>query len=47
VKLGAGGLEQIIEIRLTEEEKTALRHSAASVRELVEVMHKAKAEGAG
>jgi malate dehydrogenase len=46
VKLGAGGLEQIIEIRLTEEEKTALRHSAASVRELVEVMHKAKAGAA-
>lgn len=43
VKLGAGGLEQVIEIRLTEEEKTALRHSAASVQELVEVMHKASA----
>jgi malate dehydrogenase len=42
VKLGARGLEQVIEIQLTEEEKTALRHSAASVRELVEVMHKAK-----
>ena len=45
VKLGAGGLEQVIEISLTEEEQTALRHSAASVQELVEVMRKAKAEG--
>jgi malate dehydrogenase len=42
VKLGARGLEQIFEIQLTEEEKTALRHSAASVQELVEVMHKAR-----
>ena len=41
VKLGAGGVEQVIEIQLTEDEKTALRQSAASVRELVEVMHKA------
>jgi malate dehydrogenase len=46
VKLGTRGLEQVIEIQLTEEEKAALRHSAASVQELVEVMHKARAEGA-
>lgn len=46
VKLGAGGMEQVIEIQLTEEEATALRHSAASVQELVEVMHKTKREGA-
>ena len=45
VKLGAGGMEQIIQISLTDEEKTALRHSADSVQELVQVMRKAKAEG--
>jgi malate dehydrogenase len=44
VKLGAGGMEQIIEISLTAEEKTALQRSAASVRELVGVMRKARAE---
>jgi malate dehydrogenase len=44
VKLGAGGMEQIIEISLTAEEKVALQRSAASVRELVEVMRKARAE---
>ncbi len=45
VKLGANGLEQVIEIRLTEDEKAALNRSAASVQELVDVMRKAKAEG--
>ena len=45
VKLGAGGMEQIMEINLTPEEKTALQASAASVQELVDVMNKAKAEG--
>jgi malate dehydrogenase len=44
VKLGAGGMEQVIQISLTAEEKAALQRSAASVRELVEVMHKARAE---
>ena len=39
VKLGANGVEEIIEIQLTEEEQAALNRSAASVRELVEVMH--------
>ncbi|HJY86427.1 MAG TPA: malate dehydrogenase [Candidatus Acidoferrales bacterium] len=38
VKLGARGIEQIIEIRLTSEEKAALEKSAASVRELVTVL---------
>jgi len=38
VKLGAKGIEQIIEIKLTPEEKTALDKSAASVRELVNVL---------
>ena len=45
VKLGAGGMEQIIQIGLTEDERAALRHSAASVQELVDVMRKAQAEG--
>ena len=44
-KLGAGGMEQIIQINLTDEEKAALRQSAASVQELVEVMRQAKGEG--
>ena len=47
VKVGAGGMEQVIEIRLTPQEQAALNSSAASVQELVEVMRKAKAEGAG
>jgi malate dehydrogenase len=38
VKLGAKGIEQIIEIKLTPEEKAALDKSAASVRELVNVL---------
>jgi len=38
VKLGARGIEQIIEIKLTPEEKAALDKSAASVRELVNVL---------
>jgi malate dehydrogenase len=46
VKLGAGGMEQVIQIRLTNDEKAALQRSAASVRELVEVMRKAKAGAA-
>ncbi len=38
VKLGARGIEQIIEIELTADEKAALAKSAASVRELVNVL---------
>jgi malate dehydrogenase len=38
VKLGARGVEQIIEIKLTAEEKAALDKSAASVRELVTIL---------
>jgi len=38
VKLGARGIEQIMEIRLTEEERAALERSAASVKELVDVI---------
>ena len=44
VKLGAGGVEQIIEIKLTEEERAALNRSAESVRELIDVMHGQAAE---
>jgi malate dehydrogenase len=47
VKLGAGGVEQIMQIGLTQEERTALQSSAASVQELVDVMRKAKEEAAG
>ncbi|MGH9775036.1 MAG: malate dehydrogenase [Candidatus Acidiferrales bacterium] len=38
VKLGARGIEQIIEIKLTAEEKAAFEKSAASVRELIAVL---------
>ena len=44
VKVGAGGMEQVIEIKLTDEEQRALEASAASVQELVEVMRNSKAE---
>ena len=38
VKLGASGVEKIIEIKLTPEENAALQKSAASVRELVNIL---------
>jgi len=38
VKLGASGIEQIIELELTEEESAALKRSADAVRELVDIM---------
>jgi malate dehydrogenase len=38
VKLGARGIEQIIEIKLTPEEQAALQKSAAAVKELVDVI---------
>ncbi len=37
-KIGANGIEQVIEIKLTPDEKAALDKSAAAVRELVNVM---------
>src|SRR5512142_1993151 len=37
-KLGAGGLEQIIQIKLTPDEQTALERSATAVQELVSVI---------
>jgi malate dehydrogenase len=45
IKVGAQGMEQVIEIRLTPDEQAALDSSAASVQELVDVMRKAKAGG--
>ena len=42
IKVGAGGMEQVIEIKLTDQEQKALEASAASVQELVEVMRKSK-----
>ena len=41
VKLGARGVEEIIEFDLTEDEAAALRRSASAVRELVDVMEAA------
>jgi malate dehydrogenase len=38
VKLGAGGVEQIIELNLTEAESAALKKSAGAVQELVDAM---------
>jgi malate dehydrogenase len=38
VKLGARGVEQIVEIKLTAEENAALQKSAAAVRELITVL---------
>lgn len=38
VKLGASGIEQIIELKLTEEESAALKRSAEAVKELVSIM---------
>ena len=43
VKIGEGGMEQVIEIRLTADEKQALQRSADSVQELVDIMKQAKA----
>jgi malate dehydrogenase len=37
-KLGARGLEQIIEINLLAEERIALQKSAAAVQELIDVL---------
>ena len=38
VKLGAGGIEEIVELDLTDEEQTALQASADAVREVVAVL---------
>jgi len=46
VKLGAGGLRQIVELELREEERAALHRSADAVRGLVEAMAALDAGGA-
>jgi malate dehydrogenase len=38
VKLGAGGIDEIVELDLSEEEKTELARSAEAVREVVGVL---------
>jgi malate dehydrogenase len=38
VKLGARGIEEIIQINLTAEERAALQKSAAAVQELVSIL---------
>jgi malate dehydrogenase len=38
VKLGAGGIDQIVELDLSDEEREALDHSAEAVREVVGVL---------
>ena len=38
VKLGAGGIEEIVELDLTGEEQTALQASADAVRDVVAVL---------
>jgi malate dehydrogenase len=43
VKLGAGGMEEIIQISLTSEEQAALNKSADNVRELLDIMRKSVA----
>ncbi|MGA9478568.1 MAG: malate dehydrogenase [Desulfobacterales bacterium] len=40
VKLGANGIEEVIQIKLTEDEQAALNRSAAAVQELKEAMKK-------
>ena len=38
VKLGANGIEQVVEIKLSDEEQAALKKSAAAVKELVNII---------
>lgn len=45
VKLGANGMEQIIEISLTDEEQASLRSSADAVQGLVDAMERLGSEG--
>jgi malate dehydrogenase len=40
VKLGANGVEQVMDIELTKDEKSMLKRSVESVKELVDVMYK-------
>jgi malate dehydrogenase len=45
VKLGAGGLREIIQLKLSAEESAALKKSAAAVQDLVDAMAAIKAAG--
>ena len=45
IKLGAAGVEQIIQLNLTAEEQAALNKSAASVQDLVQAMERIKQAG--
>ena len=47
VKLGAKGVEEVIEVKLSQEEMAALQKSAAAVKELIEVMHRSQLAKAG
>ena len=40
VVIGAGGVEKVVDIQLTAEEKAMLEKSAAAVRELIEASKK-------
>src|SRR3990172_9287778 len=42
VKLGAKGMEQVVEVKLNQEEMAALQKSAAAVNELVELMQRSE-----
>jgi malate dehydrogenase len=46
IKLGAGGMEQIIEITLSDDERAALHRSAAAVKDLVDAMDRLGRDGA-
>jgi malate dehydrogenase len=46
VKLGEGGVRQVIELSLTDDEKAALHKSAAAVQDLVDAMERLKSESA-
>ena len=37
-KLGRGGIEEVIEVALTDAERSALESSAAAVRELIDLL---------
>ena len=38
VKLGATGIEQVVELELTKDERSAVQESAAAVREVVDIL---------
>jgi malate dehydrogenase len=46
-KLGANGMEEIIQINLTDEERRSLHRSADAVRELLSIMKLPAAAGVG